>query len=93
MFKKNKTRPKGSEAKQKDQESKQKANYAIKWTCTSDQSTVFLDVVKINVDRQKKMNWEMKFPIRFVICKFLEIIFLHKFLTNPKLEAGPTTRP
>jgi hypothetical protein len=53
-------------------------NYVIKWTNTSDQSTIFMDFVKVNVDRlQKKMNWEMKFPIRFVICKgFLDSILI-----------------
>lgn len=58
------------DARQKEDTSQVSSSYMIKWTSSSDQSTVFMDFVKINVDRlEKKMNWEMKFPIRFVICK------------------------
>jgi len=44
--------------------------YVLKWTTTSDQSTLFLDIVKVVEDTKSKMNWHLKFPQSFIICKF-----------------------
>jgi hypothetical protein len=43
--------------------------YVLKWTTTSDQSTLFLDIVKIVDDTNSKLNWHLKFPQSFIICK------------------------
>lgn len=44
--------------------------FVLKWTTTSDQSTLFLDIVKKIGDEKIKFNWKLKFPQSFIICKF-----------------------
>lgn len=47
-------------------------NLKLKWTTSSDHSTLFLNLVResINDDKNSKMmNWELTFPLSFKICK------------------------
>ena len=55
--------------KKSSNDGKRKPKYVLKWTCTSDKSTLFLDIVEIMVDNKIKLGWEMKFPQTFIICK------------------------
>ena len=55
--------------KSKDKQAKEK--YVLKWTSTSDMSTLFLDIVRVSSEEDNNllMNWKLNFPQSFVICK------------------------
>ena len=52
-----------------------KSYHKLKWTTSSDHSTLFLDLVEENLGKDKEqknqniMNWELTFPLNFKICK------------------------
>ena len=52
----------------KEQKGENKEQYYLKWTSTSDISTLFLDIVKVTEDVNVLMNWKLNFPQSFVIC-------------------------
>lgn len=53
-----------------ENEVEDKKKYYLKWTTTSDKSTLFLDIVREVEDVKLKLNWKMKFPQSFIICQF-----------------------
>jgi len=61
--------------------------YILKWTSTSDQSTLFLDMVKNIEDGTLKLNWHLKFPQTFIICKTKANLNLFFFSRKWKLQS------
>lgn len=57
---------------------KKSKKFVLKWTTTSDQSTLFFDIVRKTGDEKIKFNWKLKFPQSFIICKNSKKIFQKK---------------
>lgn len=53
----------------KDGIRKEKSTAVLKWTITSDKSTIIVDVVIPQPEDQNLLNWELPFPQKFIVCK------------------------
>lgn len=50
---------------------KDKSTAVLKWTLTSDKSTLMLDVVIPQPEDHNLLNWELPFPQKFIICNLI----------------------
>ena len=66
---------------------RRKHYFILKWTSTSDQSTLFLDIVKKIDDSTSKLNWTLKFPQTFIICK-IALKFSRKWNLQQTIQTG-----